>query len=141
MKTIIFTSLILIISTVAQAIPSRINNGKVEFAIATVDGFPAYSQQQINDLEAEKGVQAISVTPATYEINLSTCLMVVIDGEVESGFANYSEWISCQTKAGLKRKVRKIRQLIDSMSDLPAADSKDLRERAGWLKSYYLSLP
>lgn len=81
------------------------------------------------------------IVPETWEINLSTTLVVIIDGKMEEKFENHDEWVSCQTKLGLKRKIRKIRALIDSMSDLPAADSKDLKERAGWLKSYFQSLP
>lgn len=79
--------------------------------------------------------------PQDYEVNLSTCLVVVIDGKLELGFDNYSDWLDCQTKAGLRRKYRKLQAIIDSFGVLPAALTSDLRERAGWLRSYYLSLP
>lgn len=110
--------------------------------IAVVEGKPVffvYASQAEKDFALSTG--AIDMTAQPFEVNLSTCLVIVIDGKVELGFENYSDWMSCQTKAGLKRKVRKIRALIDSMSDLPAIDSKDLKERAGWVKAYYLALP
>ncbi len=82
-----------------------------------------------------------ATAPQDFEINLSTTLVVIIDGKLEFGFENYSDWQDCQTKAGLRRKYRKIQLIIDSFGILPASLTQDLRERAGWLRSYYLSLP
>ena len=82
-----------------------------------------------------------AITPESWEINLSTTLVVVIDGRRELGFRNYSEWIDCQNRAGLRRKYRQLQTIIDSHGALPASLTQDLRERAGWLRSYYLSLP
>ncbi len=79
--------------------------------------------------------------PQAYEVNLSTTLVVVINGKMELGFENYSDWLECQTKAGLLRKYRKFQAILDSYGSLPASLTTDLRERAGWLKAYYLSLP
>lgn len=121
MKKLFFASLLLFLSRGAHATPASISEGQVIFA----------AQDSQGNL----------LTPTNWEVNLSTCLVIVIDGKIELGFDSYQDWIDCQTKAGLKRKIRKIRQLIDSMSDLPLVDSKDLKERAGWIKSYYQTLP
>lgn len=79
--------------------------------------------------------------PQDFEVNLATTLVVVIDGRLEFGFENYSDWQNCQTKTGLRRKYRQIQSIIDSFGILPASLTQELRERAGWLRSYYLSLP
>lgn len=79
--------------------------------------------------------------PQDFEVNLSTTIVVIIDDKIEIGFDNYSDWLSCQTRSGLRRKYRKIQATIDSFGALPASLAADLRERAGWLRSYYLSLP
>ncbi|MEK7578258.1 MAG: hypothetical protein AAB456_00870 [Patescibacteria group bacterium] len=126
----------------AFATPVRIVDGIPKFAISQVSGFPAWTQaEEASLVEAHGGGNIVALVPANYEINLSTTLVIDIDGDIEIKFNSYTEWISCQTRRGLKRKIRKIRQLIDSLSDLPASESLELRQRAGWVKSYYQSLP
>jgi hypothetical protein len=79
--------------------------------------------------------------PELWEINLSTTLFVLdAEGKTIMRWKNYSEWLECQTQKGLKKKIMEIRGKIDSMSDFSASDSRDLKERIGWLKSYYQSL-
>lgn len=143
MKTWLTVLSALILSVnLAVATPVRIVDGTPQFAISQVSGFPAWTQAEQDNLVATYGGGSIVLlAPANYEVNLSTTLMVTIDGFLEVRFASYDEWISCQTRAGLKRKVRRIREMIDSMSDLPASESLELRQRAGWLRAYYLSLP
>lgn len=123
-------------------------DGSVEFAMGKYGSQLLWTAQEIQDVQtalaifsATSPVSVTLLTPADYEVNLSTCLIVSIDGKNAVYFESYSDWILCQTKVGLKKKVRRIRALLDSMSDLPASDSKDLKERYGWIKSYYLSLP
>lgn len=129
-------------ASAAFATPVRIVDGIPKFAISQVSGFPAWTQAEEDSLVTIHGsADIVPLVPANYEINLSTTLVISIDGEVEIKFKSYTEWISCQTRAGLRRKIRKIRQLIDSMSDLPASESLELRQRAGWLKAFYTSLP
>ena len=82
-----------------------------------------------------------ATAPQDYEVNLATTLVIVINGKTELGFDNYSDWLECQTKAGLLRKFRKVQAVIDSYGSLPASLTSELRERAGWLRAYYLSLP
>jgi len=142
MKKLILFSLSLLCLGWLHAIPSRIADGKVQFVVANVSGIDAWSEAEKAQLIAQYGSGNVTnYTPAAYEVNLSTCLVIIIDGQLEEGFTNYTEWISCQTRPGLRRKIRKIRQLIDSMSDLPASETAELRQRAGWIRSYYNSLP
>lgn len=141
MKKYLFIPLLFLGSTV-HATPARVLDGVLQFAISTVGGLPVFTQAEKDQAISENpGGNVVDLTPQSFEVNLSTCLVVTIDGIAEENFKSYSEWLSCQTKAGLKRKIRKIRELIDSMSDLPLSESKDLKERAGWIKSYYQSLP
>jgi len=142
MRILLFFLLIASTSSMAFAIPSRVADGVVQFAIADVSGRTAWTEAERDALIGVHGAGSVTnYTPASYEVNLSTCLVIIIDGKVEEGFTNYTEWISCQTKPGLRRKIRRIRQLIDSMSDLPASETADLRQRAGWIRSYYNTLP
>ena len=128
--------------------PSMIVDGSVKFAIGSINGLVYFDAQKmqsdINSYNAtvtSTPLTIVNYTPAQWEISLSTCLWISVDGKIEEKFKSYDEWLACQTRIGLKSKISRIRTLIDSMSDLPASESRDLRERAGWLKSYYLSLP
>lgn len=143
MKTWLFI-LLLCLGTfnMAFATPSRWRDGKIEFAVSTVGGAPAFSTAEQDALAlANPAGQVVAQVTQGFEVNLSTCLIIYLDGNFVSGFANNTEFMQCQTKAGLKRKVMQLRDLIDAMSDLPASDSADFKSRAGWLKSYYQTLP
>lgn len=118
---------------------SRFSGGKIEIATVTVNGVEVFNkfefQKEVDKYDLSSGsfplvIQAISVDPD--EINISTICVT---------FENYTDFQSCKTKAGLEKKIREIRAQLDSMSDLPALRTRDLRERVGWIKSYYQGLP
>lgn len=83
-------------------------------------------------------------TPDPWEVNLSTCLTLTIGKFTILAFVGPEDWAECQTRIGLKARFIQIRPLIDALTaDFPANDPLlvDLKQRFGWLKSYYLSLP
>lgn len=83
-------------------------------------------------------------TPDQWEINLSTCITLTIGKYVIISINGPDDWAECQTRVGLKARFIRIRPIIDALtSDFPASDPLlvDLKQRFGWLKSYYLTLP
>lgn len=140
-----FAALLLVLlafSKLAWGTPVSVVAGKPNFAISDVSGHPAFTVAEQTMLLAAYGGSAIPYTPQAFEVNLSTCLYYVgADGEILISFQNNDEWLSCQTKVGLKRFIRKVRILIDSMSDLPAADRVEINQRAGWVRAYFQTLP
>lgn len=149
MRLLFAVFLLFIFGSAAHALEARIkDDGTVEFAISRIGTTPIWTteeknrvQTSINAFSATSPVTLPTLTPAAFEVNLSTCLIIIVDGEIEIVFENYSDWIGCQTRAGLRRKIRKIRTLINSFSDLPASATAEIRERMGWVLSYYNTLP
>ena len=116
MKTLLFIPVLMLsVNLFAEPTPARFIEGRIEFT---------QYDPRIGDF--------VIYTPQDYEINLSTCI---------SGFENYSDWLSCQTRQGLRKKIKVMRSEFDSMADLPASERLDLRQRLSWLISYYLTLP
>ena len=142
MKKIAALLLLMLMPRLLGAVPSRLTDGNVEFAIATVGETAVFNLEEKTRLFAKNPTApVVDLTPKSWEVNLSTCLVVVISGEKLVGFDNYSDYLACQTLVGLKKKIRKIRQVIDSMSDLSPSETLDLKNRLGWLNAYYQSLP
>ena len=123
-----FILIVLLFSSWIQkvyATPSRLVDSTVDFS-------------QRNEITG----QYESFSPLDFEINLSTCIPYQgEDGKWLVKFENHSDWLSCQTRRGLKRKIRQLRQQFDSLSDFTAAERRDLRQRLDWLISYYQTLP
>lgn len=127
----------------AWPVPTRLFGDQIQFATYLFDDVPVFDQRgYIQALVNYPNAVIVSTSAASWEVNLSTILVVNLgDGNLSIGWENNSDFLACQTRKGLKRKVMQIRAAINSMSDLPAADSDDLKNRATWVKSYYLSLP
>ena len=124
-------------STLLWSAESRLTDGKVEFAIATVDSEPVFNemekQTKIKDKEAKKkapNVKTVSL-PSNIELNISTCVYK---------FDNYSDFVSCKTKSGLKNKIIELKRMLNERVDFLDAGTIDLQRRYDWLKSYYESL-
>jgi len=85
------------------------------------------------DKEAKKkapNVKTVSL-PSNIELNISTCVYK---------FDNYSDFVSCKTKSGLKNKIIELKRMLNERVDFLDAETIDLQRRYDWLKSYYESL-
>ena len=127
------------------ATPSRMIDGKIQFAVSQVNGVTCWTtgekQFQIDQYNLSSGSFPLVISDfalINYEINLATCTLSDPRG---NSFENYADFIQCQTRQGLAKKIRTIRSFIDSSSDLPVAELLDYLQRIRWLKAYYLSLP
>jgi hypothetical protein len=106
---IVFLAIMLIFSgyLIKAETPSRLIDGKIEFV----------------------NPETLELTyPMEEEVNVSTCVY---------HFENYSDYLSCFTKAGISIKISEIRKILNDMEDVQD-DPKyiDLNERIQWLKSY-----
>ena len=133
--------IIFLFCSAAAAVESRLNNSKIEFAVADVGGQTCWTQKEKADTIAmaevfkdTSPVIAVNFNPTEVEINLSTCIL---------SFNNYGEYRECVlgNKDVLEQKIRELRRAVDDRSDLPAARSRSFISRLNWLRSHYQSLP
>lgn len=109
----------------------------IDFATATVNGFAVFDGDELSGVEKFERYKGRAVIIQNYvatdiEINISTCVLK---------FSGAGDFVQCQTKQGIKNKIKDLRRQIDESSDFPNAETRDLRERLGWLRSYYQGLP
>ena len=141
---------ILFVSTWASAsypfaTPSRMIDGKIQFAVSEVNGVTCWTTQdkqfQVDQYNLSSGSFPLVISDfalINYEINLATCVLSDSSG---NSFENHADFIQCQTRQGLAKKIRTMRSFIESSSDLPIGTLLDYLQRIRWLKSYYISLP
>ena len=107
--------IILISAVVLDATPARWVDGKIQFAVATVDGQAVFSQSDKNEAISRKaayGKVAVVVDlppPSEFEVNLSTSGLK---------FKNYTDFKSCAESKD---------SLDDKISDLPPSESSNIQ--------------
>ena len=117
---------------------SRLVDGIVQFAIATVNDERAWDsahKQKLIDKYTEQGVPVtvVDYTPTQTEIAISTNC---------GKFSNYTDWKESNTKRGLYKKFRDLKAEYDIAVDLNDTDKiKELKQRYFYLKQVYQTLP
>ena len=142
MKKLIFTLLILTVtSPLFSQTPARMMDGYLQFVAWNADGnfffTDAEKDAYVNSITSFTPVVS-AVVPEPYEVNLSTCIKF-LDGR--RAYSNLSDWLSCNTRAGLREKVKLLKQEYDQLADIDDVDKVDAISRYRWLKSYYKGLP
>lgn len=132
----LIASIVLSFTASGFAAPARLVDSKPQFAVATVDGDPVFSSKEKDDEVATREAKGrtpvvVDVSPSATEITLSTTI---------GRFSNYSDFLACQTRAGLRRKYIELKVFLDVAQDLND-DFEDIRARIRWIKQYYQSLP
>lgn len=150
MKIIVF-ALILSFADVSFAeTPSVFVDGEIKFAIAELDGYPIFSQEEKDERSAELpvdiGTRAVmprinDLEPQKFEVNLATCIGKYDKDTNPAGFVNYTDWQECKTRRGLRKKLVILRQEFDASQDLSQADRKEIRARFEWVRTFYNSMP
>lgn len=120
--------------------PSRLTDGRIEFAIGKVFDQVVWNEREKSDLIASFVISPSTpvivfspLVPENYEINLSTCIRQ---------FENHSDFLACQTKKGLRKKLKGLRDSLQDSQDV--GDNlavRDFKERLEWIKSYGKGLP
>lgn len=117
------------------ATPSKLVDGKVKFAYATVNGEIAWSAAECEAMESRysalKGTSTVVVNTVMFpvvsdDVNVSTCI---------TSFTNYSEWSESSNKNVLIKKLVKMKDEYDITTD------KMFKQRYEWLLKYYNKLP
>ena len=118
-------------------------DGKIEFAVAKVDGQIVWTEAEKIKLKNDKTKVAVGTvtaysptvvnnTPQKFEINLST----IIPERMSHG-----KFLELQTKDGLFGKISAIKVDLDLAVDLGDIQRAELlRQKYNWLKTYYGSL-
>lgn len=129
--------ILLFFGSFAHATQAKIEAGQVVFATATVNGDIAWTATRRDEMETDYNASVsshsatvVNLQAANYEVSISTLL---------SPFESYSEFLRCQTKAGLRIRLQDIKKELDLLSDLSDTDST-LQRKYDWLKEYYGTL-
>ena len=121
----------------------RTLDGRVEFAVAKVDGEIAWTEVEKTKMTNDRMKIAVgtitaysptveSLTPAKYEIALSTIIAEKMNSE---------KFASLQTKDGLFEKMRTIKSDLDLANDIGDTQRAGLlKQKYDWLKTYYKGL-
>ena len=125
------------LSSLAIATPAKVVDGTVMFPVATFNGQTVWTVAEkddmvsrYNDKISSKSATVATLTPEDYEINIAT---------IVGRFKSYSNFLSHQTKEGLKPKLLEFKQELDLLKDL-GETNPTLQRKYDWLKHYYGTL-
>ena len=83
MKKIAALLLLMLMPRLLGAVPSRLTDGNVEFAIATVGETAVFNLEEKTRLFAKNPTApVVDLTPKSWEVNLSTCLTPTIPNSI-----------------------------------------------------------
>lgn len=127
----IICSLFLLIAANSWATPSRYVDGRIQFAVATVDGKLAWSTVE-RDLMTVGTSVVVALTPSLIELNTSSLTAI----------KNYSDYQNLQSRNGLQSLMLNLYMNSLLCADLGDATCvKQIDTKYQILKAYYQTLP
>src|SRR3990167_7810407 len=137
MTRILVSGIFLVLSVSSVfCIPSRIVDGKIKYAIATINGEIAWDEAEkqslVNKFEELGGtttVTTVNMLPTAAEIGVSTNVL---------SFKNHSDYISCLTKSGLFQKIKILKDEYDFAVEINDDDKKnELKKKYEYMLQIY----